>query len=127
MVLRDIFCRVVVGSTLIAGAAMLAAQSKADVTMRAATEQETVRGDLAGAIKMYEQVVKEAGADRALAAKALLRMAGGYGRLRGGQARKVYERLVREYGDQTDVAAMARARLSGSTTGSKNTRVVHQQ
>ena len=120
MTLRKRVLRLTIAATIVAAAALLAAQSKADVTMRAATEQETVKGDLAGAIRLYEQVVKEAGPDRALAARALLRMARCYERLGNDQARSTYERLVREYADQKE-AAEARARLAtGDVTGARS-------
>jgi Tol biopolymer transport system component len=103
--------------------AMLAADGKrADVLFQAGMAKETVQGDIKGAIAQYEQAVKEAGADRAIAAKALVRMAGCYEKLGDTESKKIYERLIRDYTDQAEPAAFARARLGdrktvGSTTG----------
>jgi len=87
------------------------AQSKGDVALRAAMETETVKGDLKSAIEQYKQIAQ--GSDRALAAKALLRMAQCYQKLGDTQAQDVYKRLVRDYSDQPG-AAEARARLAAS-------------
>ena len=46
------------------------------VLLRAAIEKEEVDGDLNAAIEQYKQVIKIAGADRAVAAQALLRLGG---------------------------------------------------
>ena len=49
-----------------------AAQSKAEVTLRAAREAEAVKGDLKKAAALYEQAVAEAGAKGPVAAQALV-------------------------------------------------------
>ena len=46
------------------------------VLLRAAIEKEEVDGDLAPAIEQYKHVIKIAGANRAVAAQALLRLGG---------------------------------------------------
>ncbi len=87
-----------------------AAQAKADVALRAAMETETVKGDLKGAIEQYKKIAQDA--DRAVAAKALIRMAGCYQKLGDAEASKIYQRVVREFADQTEAAAEARTRLA---------------
>ena len=89
-----------------------AAQVKAEVALRAAMETETVKGDLKGAIEQYKKVA-QAG-DRAIAARALIRMAECYQKLGDAESRKIYERVVREYADQNEAVAVARTRLGGS-------------
>jgi Tol biopolymer transport system component len=77
--------------------------------LREAINKETVDGDCKGAIEQYKNVSE--GADRALAAQALLRMAECYQKLGDAESQRVYERLVRDFGDQPQ-AAEARARLA---------------
>jgi Tol biopolymer transport system component len=78
--------------------------------LKAAMNTELVDGDLKAAIAQYEKVV--ASGNRALAAKALVRMAECYQKLGDAEAQKIYQRLVREYPDQSEAAAVAKARLN---------------
>src|SRR5688500_7662873 len=83
-------------------------------------ETKTVKGDLKGAIRQYEKVAQ--GNDRAIAAKALVRMAGCYTKLGDAQAEKVYRKVLREFADQTqssDEAREALAALGGAGTSDK--------
>ncbi len=95
------------------------AQSSPDVTLRAGIEKEAVEGDLKGAIALYERASREAGSDRALAARALLASADAYRKLGDPRAQTTYETLVKRYADQTVYATAARARLgrSGGSQG----------
>lgn len=93
-----------------------AEDKKANELLEAALTKETIQGDLPGAISLYEQAVKEAGSNRALAARAQLRLASAYQKQGNEQARTIYERLVRDYADQSDAAAEARTRLSAMGT-----------
>ena len=86
-----------------------AAQSSAAVALRAAMETETVRGDLKAAIEQYRALAKNP--DRAIAAQALVRMAGCHQKLGDAQAKAIYEQVVRDFGDQTG-GGRAGARLS---------------
>ena len=86
------------------------AQQHPEVALRAAMELETVRGDLRAAIEEYKQIAQ--GSDRALAAKALIRMAGCYQKLGDAESRAIYEQVVRDYADQNDAVTVARARLA---------------
>src|SRR5262245_33640133 len=88
-----------------AGLVLLAEDRKANELLEAALTKETIQGDLGGAITLYEQAVKEAGSNRALAAKAQLRLAAAYQKQGNEQARIVYERVARDYSDQTEAAA----------------------
>jgi Tol biopolymer transport system component len=96
---------------LLAAPAGPAAQANAEVALRAAMETETVKGDLKAAIEQYKKVA--ASSDRAIAARALLRLAECYQKLGDSESQRVYERLVRDFADQPDAVAAARARLSG--------------
>jgi Tol biopolymer transport system component len=84
--------------------------TQAEVRLQAAITKETVEGDLAGAIALYKQLA--GGADRSVAARALVRMGACYERLGDKDARAAYERAAKEFGDQAEPAAQARARLA---------------
>src|SRR5258708_40369263 len=84
--------------------------SRADAQLQAAINKETVEGDLKSAIELYKKIA-QAG-NRAVAAKALVRMGQCYEKLGDAEARKAYERAIREFGDQTEAIATARARLA---------------
>ena len=84
----------------------------AQALLRAATDKEVVDGDLPGAIKQYQVIVDRYGkTDRAVAAQALLQMAGAYQKLGDRQAERVYGQIVRDYGDQP-AAVGARAKMA---------------
>ncbi len=68
------------------------------------------RGDLQGALKLFEELAK--GPDRNLAARALLYLGSCYEKLGKEGSQRAYERIVREYSDQKDVTAEARTRLA---------------
>ena len=95
----------------------LAAQKPeaAETMMQAAGKKEVVDGDLNGAIKQYAAIVSRyAMSDRAITAKALLRMAECYQKMGDAEGRKIYEQVVREYSDQKAAASEARAHLGGA-------------
>ena len=87
------------------------------VLLRAAIEKEEVDGDLEAAITQYKQVIKVAGANRPVAAQALLRLGGCYEKRGPEEARRTYQQLIRDYGEQAREVAAARQRLAALTTG----------
>lgn len=112
---------------VLALASIVAADGKkATVLFQAAQARETIQGDLKGAIALYQDVVKEAGANRAIAARALVRMAECYQKLGDAEARKIFERVVKDYSDQKDAVAIAQARLGGGVVA-KNAGIVTRQ
>jgi len=95
------------------GLALAAAPRKSDqqeLSLQKAIQTETVDGDLKSAIEQYKKIAQ--GRDRAVAAKALVRMGECYEKLGDAEARKAYERVVRDFGDQKDLAETARTRLA---------------
>ena len=94
-----------------------------DVKFRAAERKELVDGDLKGAIEEYRQIVAQAGTNRSLAAKALLRMGECYQKQGDVEARRIYERVVREYPEQREVATVAQARLGRTATAEHSSAV----
>src|SRR5512136_1180796 len=87
------------------------------VLLRAAIEKEEVDGNLEAAIDQYKRVIKIAGANRAVAAQALLRLGGCYEKRGPAEARRAYEQLIRDYGEQAKEVAAARQRLAALTGG----------
>ena len=87
-------------------------QENPAVLLRAAIEKEEVDGDLNAAIERYKQVIKIAGADRAVAAQALLRLGGCYEKRGPEEARQAYQLLIRDYAEQTREVVAARQRLA---------------
>jgi Tol biopolymer transport system component len=120
--------RFVYFAALACGIALLAAPQKSDkqeLSLQKAIQTETVDGDLQSAIEMYRKIAQ--GSDRALAAKALVRMGQCYDKLGNTEARKAYDRVVREFADQKDAAAEASRHLAGvsaAAPGQLATRVV---
>ena len=97
---------------LLAMTLALAAQNAQEL-YQSALVQEHANGNLSEAIKLYSQTVKAAGKDRALAAKALLRIAACEEKL-GNQSQAVnaYAEVVRAYPEQRTEASSAQDRLS---------------
>lgn len=85
----------------------------AEMLLESARQKETVEGDLKGALRVYEDVVKRHAGDRAAVAKALMGMAECHQKLGDSEALRLYQRVAREFGDQKDAAQLARARMVG--------------
>jgi Tol biopolymer transport system component len=107
MTMHKLLIGISIGALLLAGAQK---SDRADLQLQAAINKEVVEGDLKGAIEQYRKVTQSA--NRAIAAKALMRMGQCYERLGDSEARKAYERVVRDFADQKDPAAEARTRLA---------------
>jgi hypothetical protein len=74
--------------------------------------QEQASGNLKEAIKLYSQVIQSAGKDRALAAKALVRIAGAHEKLgQQAEATAAYTDVLQKYPDQRDQVALAQEHL----------------
>jgi Tol biopolymer transport system component len=94
--------------------------AQAQKLFASARHLETTQGDLRAAIETYQKVVAQAGANRSLAAQALLRIGECHTKLGDAQARQAYERLVRDYGD-TPEAKTARARIGAAGAATART------
>lgn len=86
------------------------AQTSAGVQLEAAIKKEVVDGDLKTAIEMYRTLAQ--GSNRAVAAKALVRLGGCYERMGQADARQSYEQVLTRFADQAEAVADARARLA---------------
>ena len=110
MVMKHLFLAALALVVVLTGA-HASAQSGYDLFQKAlATERAD--GNLREAIQMYERVVKQFASDRALVARALVRIAECQEKLGQRDAAKVYERIVREFSDQAESVGVARARLT---------------
>jgi hypothetical protein len=74
--------------------------------------QEQAAGNLPQAIELYRQAAREAGNDRGLAARALIRAAGSYEKLGQPAAGELYTEILRTYPEQRDEVALAQSRLA---------------
>lgn len=115
---------IAVAAVLGAGLALTQTPRSAEVQLRAAEHKQQVEGDLKGAIEQYRKLAQ--GRDRAVAAKALVRMGECYEKLGDEESRKAYERVLREYSDQTGAVAEARARLTALKSAEPSTITVRQ-
>lgn len=70
------------------------------------------KGDLEGAIKIFNNIIKKYPKEREFAAKSQLYIGLCYEKLGNAQARTAYERVVREYADQSEIVAQARVKLA---------------
>jgi Tol biopolymer transport system component len=100
----------------LAGTTPVSAQSGNDFFQQA-LRKERVEGDLKAAIALYQRILKEHAADRALSAKTLVQLGQAYEKMGNADARSSYQRVIREYADQSAQAAVARARLSALLAG----------
>ena len=109
--IRVIAAMTVAASLAAFGTTPALAQSGHDLFQQALVK-ERADGDLRGAIGLYERIVLEFSADRALSAKALVQMGQCHEKLGSTEAERAYQRVVREFGDQEAPVAEARTRLA---------------
>jgi Tol biopolymer transport system component len=82
------------------------------VLLRAAIEKEEVDGDLQGAIDLYKQIIASHGSNRAIAAKAQLRIGMCFEKLGLREAQKAYQQVIDNYPDQADAIKIAKERIA---------------
>jgi Tol biopolymer transport system component len=93
------------------------AQSGYDLYQKALVK-ERAEGNLREAIALYQQVVREHGANRSLAARAQLRLGVLYDRLgRRAEAQRAYQAVVAQYSDQVEIARQAQAKVVSDGRG----------
>lgn len=95
--------------------ALLTAQTAAEKTLSSAQHKEEAEGDLAGAVAGYRKAVTQAAKDRAIAARAQLRLGMALEKLGDANARAAFEQLLKNFGEQREEAAQARARIAALT------------
>jgi Tol biopolymer transport system component len=100
--------------TVAAALAITVSAQSLDVQLQRAEQKEVATGDLKSAINEYGRIARRAGADRVVAARALLRMAEAHEKLGQAEAKKIYEQLVRDYADQQSIMTTVRSRLASA-------------
>src|SRR5512139_3738805 len=86
--------------------------TEAERLLQKAILLETVDGNLQAAIDQYKKIVAENGTNRAVAARALLRLAGCYEKLGRNEAQKTYQQLIDAYPEQVETVRLALEQLS---------------
>ena len=114
---------VVAMASLVIAPAAAQKTGPAHTLLEAARQKETLEGNLASAIKQYQDIVDRYGkTDRLVAATALVHMAECYQKLGDAESKRIYQRLLRDYADQKDAVAIARARLGGNDAVARSKR-----
>ncbi len=101
-------------SLMALGAGPATGQSGHDLFQQALLK-ERAEGELQEAIQLYERIVQEFAADRALAARALVQIGQCWEKLGSSEAEGAYQRVVSDYADQREFVEQARARLLALT------------
>lgn len=85
---------------------------EAEILFQRGLHLEEVKGELKGAIDVYQKLVKEYPKERALVARALLHIGICYEKMGKTEAQRAYERVITEFSDQREAVAEARTRLA---------------
>ena len=88
------------------------AQNASEQLFEKALYAEEMKGDLAEAVKIYQQVLKENPGNRQVSARALLHIGMCYEKLGSEQARLAYKDVINKYSDQAKEASMAKERIT---------------
>jgi len=88
------------------------ASSEASVLFEKAKFTMVTKGDLHGAIELFNEIIAKYPGEREYAAKSQLYIGLCYEKQGKQQAQKAYQRVIQEYADQREVAAQARTRLA---------------
>ena len=87
-------------------------QQTADQLYEKALYLEEAKGDMQGAIDLYQQIIKQYPGNRQVVAKALLHAGFCYEKLGLKEAQQVYRRVINDYSENKNEVSMARARLA---------------
>jgi hypothetical protein len=105
--------RILIGiATVVLVVAAADKSQDAERQFKAAQNTELVDGDLKRAIDQYKKLSQ--GSNRAIAARALLRMGGCYEKLGSKEADKQYDLVISKFADQREAVAEAKAHLGGA-------------
>ncbi len=92
---------------------VLAADANPSELLERGIYSEETKGDIEGAMKLYQQIVTEAGTSQALAAQAQFRLAMCYDKKKDyPAATAAFEKLVREFPTQKDLVSLANEYLA---------------
>jgi hypothetical protein len=113
--------RIILGVLLVLGLSLSLLSQNAQEIYQRGLVQEQAAGKLPQAIELYLQAAKEAGKDRTLAAKALIRAAGSQEKLGQPEAADLYAEVLRVYPEQREQAQTAQMRIAALTQKSPAT------
>src|ERR1700728_763458 len=100
--------------TVLVNAIPVRADSPSDLLEQGIYSEET-KGDLDGALQLYQKVIAQSKADQALAAQAQYHLGACYYKMQDyTNATAAFEAVVKEYPDQTNIVARARKYLAGA-------------
>jgi dipeptidyl aminopeptidase/acylaminoacyl peptidase len=102
---------IAIGFVVLALLPLSANDQRARVLLQAAEAKVTIEGDFEASIDLYQEAEKEAKANRALVARALVGMADAYRELGRREAQRIYQRIVEDFSDQKEAYAQARKQL----------------
>lgn len=112
--MKRILMLVTVILLLALGVGIVSAQSGYDLYQKALVKERAV-GDVEEAIRLYQRIVTEFAGNRALAAKAQLRVGLLYHRLgRKADAQKAFRAVVSQYSEQTNEVRQAQAKITAA-------------
>ncbi|HEX5109911.1 MAG TPA: tetratricopeptide repeat protein [Vicinamibacterales bacterium] len=98
---------------LVSTATLIVAQRvTGDDLFQQALDQERGRRDIPAAIRIYERILKEFPANRALMARTLAQLGDCYEKLGQSRAQEYYQQVIAKYPEQTEMVGKARARLA---------------
>jgi hypothetical protein len=102
-------------ATLLAAAPAARAESPSDILEQGIYSEQT-KGDLDGAMQLYQKVIAQAKSNQALAAQAQYHLGVCYYKKQEfTEANAAFESLIKDYPDQTNVVTLARKYLAGAT------------
>jgi tetratricopeptide (TPR) repeat protein len=96
---------------LLCTVAVMVAQNGNDLFQQGLAK-ERADGDLQGAIKIYDRIVREFPSNRPIVAKALVQLGICYEKLGQDKAREYFQQVIAKYSDQTDMVVQAKTRLN---------------
>jgi len=117
-VLQTIAVTAITALTLFAPSATIAQnQDKSEAALKAAMDKEVLDGNLKSAIEQYKKLTQ--GPNKAVAARALVRLGECYEKQGNGDAARTYEQVLSRFSDQKVAVEQARARLAALRTGAQ--------
>jgi Tol biopolymer transport system component len=99
-------------AVVVCAASALQTSSEHKVLFEKAKFMMETKGDLKGAIELFEEIIKKYPNERDYAANSLLYIGMCYEKLGKSEARNAYSRLLQDYGDQAQPVKEARSRLA---------------
>ena len=109
---KFLFCLFATLVILLLTTGVSSSQQAAGQLFEKALYAEEIKGDLAEAVKIYQQILEDSPGNRQVSARALLHIGMCYEKLGSGQALQAYRDLISKYSEQPDEVALARDRIT---------------